>query len=267
MATIVLRQSLVDFVDSWCPPAITRRLRLLSAMRRKYSRLAWLIGTRLRWQVASGPFRGMKYMPFSYGSRLIPKLLGCYEAALHPLIEEVKARSPRVVIDIGCAEGYYAVGLCRSLPGARVIAFDSSHEAREACRRLADANGLSDRIEVFGSCDARSLTAVELSSAVVICDCEGAEVEIFTPEVISALGGSVVIVELHDFIRPCTEQLKQRFAATHTAEIVTEITPAVDRLEVLRAFSAQSTRLAVDEDRNHNGARTAGVWGVFRPRN
>ena len=54
---------------------------------------------------------------------LPPKLLCCYEAELHPAIERAAARNPQLIVTIGCAEGYYAVGMARVLLAARVHAF------------------------------------------------------------------------------------------------------------------------------------------------
>src|SRR4051812_19305855 len=62
-------------------------------------------------RVLQGPFAGMQYVTESYGSQLVPKLLGSYENELHDLVEQIVAQRPKIVIDIGAAEGYYAVGL------------------------------------------------------------------------------------------------------------------------------------------------------------
>src|SRR5512140_2013789 len=63
-----------------------------------------------RLEVLSGPFKGMRYGDFSYNSALIPKLLGTYEADLHNWVGEALATGYDAVINVGCAEGYYAVG-------------------------------------------------------------------------------------------------------------------------------------------------------------
>jgi hypothetical protein len=75
-----------------------------------------------------GPFRGMKYSRDSLLSRNgIPILFGSYELELHTVIEEAIAKRFERIIDIGCAEGYYAVGLARRT-GAIVYAFDCDPE-------------------------------------------------------------------------------------------------------------------------------------------
>src|SRR3954451_18937011 len=67
-------------------------------------------------QVAHGPFAGMEYLPGLEASSgdLVAKLLGTYERELHPVIEGWIAQPPAHMIDIGSAEGYYAVGLTRA---------------------------------------------------------------------------------------------------------------------------------------------------------
>ena len=49
---------------------------------------------------------------------MLPKLLGCYEAALQPHLLALAEGRPVVVQKIGCAEGWYAVGMARLLPNA-----------------------------------------------------------------------------------------------------------------------------------------------------
>ncbi|WP_299504968.1 hypothetical protein [Cypionkella sp.] len=64
-------------------------------------------------KVLSGPFRGMDYpVRASEGSRAA-RLMGSYESSLAPVIEEIVTKAYPVIIDVGSAEGYYAVGLAR----------------------------------------------------------------------------------------------------------------------------------------------------------
>lgn len=50
----------------------------------------------------------------------VPNLVGSYESELHLQIEQLILERPQVVIDVGCAEGYYAVGLAQRLPDATI---------------------------------------------------------------------------------------------------------------------------------------------------
>jgi hypothetical protein len=65
--------------------------------------LANTIAARSGTKVLSGPFQGMDCgNQVSEGSRSA-RLLGCYEASLIPVIEEIIARAYPLVIDIGSA--------------------------------------------------------------------------------------------------------------------------------------------------------------------
>ena len=70
--------------------------------------------------IRSGPFAGMRYVDTATEGALVPRLLGTYESELHPYLKRFAAEGCEDVIDVGCAEGYYAVGLARLMPGALV---------------------------------------------------------------------------------------------------------------------------------------------------
>lgn len=61
--------------------------------------------------VRRGEFAGMRLLDRSVGSAFLPKLVGSYEAKLHPFLRRAATQAWDVVIDGGCAEWYYAVGL------------------------------------------------------------------------------------------------------------------------------------------------------------
>ena len=90
----------------------------------------------------------------------MPKLVGSYEAELHGVIEQIVATDYQVVVDVGCAEGYYANGLARRLPSARVYAFDTDPEARHLCEAMAALNGVEKRVIVGGKCEPDDLNAL-----------------------------------------------------------------------------------------------------------
>jgi hypothetical protein len=166
--------------------------------------------------VQSGPFKGMSYpVRASEGSR-VARLLGAYEASLHPVIETIIARAPDLVIDIGSAEGYYAVGLARRLATARILARDSDVRAQALCRTLAAANGLADRVEVGGLFGHGDFDICAAGRAVVICDIEGGEDALLDPVAAPGLLQADMLVECHPgLVAEVTERIAARFAGTH----------------------------------------------------
>ena len=177
--------------------------------------------------VQGGPFRGMRLLrKSSWGAgEISPKLLGCYEAELHPHMAEVIATSFPLVINVGCAEGYYAVGLARRMPACRVIAYDVSEAAQDVCREAAAANGVAGRLEVRGLCTPQTLVEdlAGNESAFLLVDCEGGELGLLDPALAPGLARCNILVECHDFLnRMITPSLLSRFAATHTVERIDE---------------------------------------------
>src|SRR5262249_28235334 len=120
-----------------------------------WTMLMLLIRIAARRRVGAGPFAGTKPLP----SPVFPplpsgSLLGTAELELHGAIEELVERSYRTVLNLGAADGYYAVGLARRLPSARVVAFETVGELRDIAARSAAANRVADRVHVTGHCDA-----------------------------------------------------------------------------------------------------------------
>jgi SAM-dependent methyltransferase len=186
--------------------------------------------------VQSGPFMGMNYIEQATGSSFVPKLVGSYEAELHDILRGFLMPSAPLlgaVVDVGCAEGYYAVGLARYLPGKpRVLAFDINPEAQGLCNALAEKNGIRDHIEIEQACDPARLQEILAASAasdpdkyaLVVCDCEGYELELLNPSEVSALSSANILVELHDWLRPgITPTLVERFGPTHDIQIIDSV--------------------------------------------
>lgn len=167
-------------------------------------------------QVSGGPFVGMTYDLRASEGGFPARLLGAYEASLHPVIEGVIAARPARILDIGCAEGYYAVGLARRLPGTQVIARDADPRARALCAELARRNGVAARVEVGGLLTQADLHALTGPGTFVLCDIEGAEDDLLDPVRAPALRRTDILVEVHEGMVPgLTDRLTARFAPSH----------------------------------------------------
>ncbi|MGQ0559209.1 MAG: hypothetical protein ACT4OE_06445 [Sphingosinicella sp.] len=166
--------------------------------------------------VAGGPFAGMTYVAHATEGSLIARLLGTYESELHPHLLRIAARPPQCVVNVGCAEGYYAVGLARLMPATIVHAFDIDPKAQDACRALAGQNLVADRVVVGGAFAAEDFQAFAGKRTLVILDVEGAEIDLLRPDLAPALAAMDIIVETHDVACPGTlAALTARFAASH----------------------------------------------------
>lgn len=166
--------------------------------------------------ILQGPFAGMSYLRHATEGALAPRLLGTYECELHPHIEAFARQGFDCVIDVGCAEGYYAVGLARLMPDVDVYAYDIKPEARTACAGLAEQNGVSDRVFVGETFTPAGFEAFADRKCLVLMDVEGAEDDLLRPDLSPALAQMTLIVETHDVYRPgVLARVQERFAPTH----------------------------------------------------
>lgn len=166
--------------------------------------------------IKHGPFAGMSYdVNASEGGR-VPRLLGGYETTLTPIIDAIVEAGPDLVIDVGCAEGYYAVGLARRLPKATIWARDADDKARAKCTKLALDNGVSDRVEVGGVMTHADFDVCLRHRSIVVCDIEGAEEDLLDPDRAKGLFAADILVECHTHQRAdMAAKLRARFEATH----------------------------------------------------
>jgi SAM-dependent methyltransferase len=176
--------------------------------------------------VRHGVFAGMKYPSMkAIGSQIYPKLLGSYEREIQPLLERLCSKNYSEIVDVGCAEGYYAVGLAMRIPGAKVFAFDTNRDAVELCERMARVNGVSDRLFTGRFCDPSTLKNLPLTEkALILSDCEGYEKTLFTGETARLLARHDLLIEVHDFVDiEISAYLRRVFGSTHTVESYSSI--------------------------------------------
>ncbi|HEX3365631.1 hypothetical protein [Phenylobacterium sp.] len=167
-------------------------------------------------RIFGGLFAGMEYVSAAAEGALMPRLLGTYESELHPYLTAFADAGLDCVVDVGCAEGYYAVGLARMIPGVVVHAHDINPVAQTACAELAAKNGVSDRVIIGGEFPPDGFEAFAGRRMLVMVDTEGAEIEILQPALSPALAGMNIIVETHDiFRRGCLATMIERFSPTH----------------------------------------------------
>lgn len=174
--------------------------------------------------VLEGPFRGMRYPKRSLLNRDgIPLLFGTYELELHPVIEEVASNRYDCIVDVGSAEGYYAVGLALRTK-TPVHAFDCEPRERHYLREMARLNGVGELVRTGSWCDPKVLSRlVGGHRCLVISDCEGFEFDLFNDECAAAARASDLIIELHEdgSEKGPRNKLLKRFQGTHINQIIT----------------------------------------------
>ncbi len=202
--------------------------------------------------VQSGPFAGMKMLDEKGGwddGNLKTKCLGCYEEELHPIIEYeierlIKLENPRIV-DLGCAEGYYSIGLARRLSKATIYGVDVSDKCLELARKAAELNGVEIK---FGAVISDVMNKPDL----VICDVEGHEADYLNLNYFPNLAHADIIVECHDcgeINNHFTKILTERFSLTHNVECIFEGARNPNKYGILQKAESLHRWMAVCEGR------------------
>lgn len=207
--------------------------------------------------VLHGPFKGMQYPQLkSAGSTLSPKIIGSYERELHQIMNIICKTQYTEIVDIGCAEGYYAVGLAMRIADATILAFDTDSNARQLCKTMAIHNNVSNNVKVGAQCDADLLAILPYTKkALIICDCEGYEKSLFTPKNLPALANHDLLIETHDFIDiDISTHLKELFSKTHVIQAI----QSMDDIQKARCWS-------YDELSSYTLAEKRILLGEFRP--
>jgi hypothetical protein len=194
--------------------------------------------------VQDGPFKGMTYVAVPSEGGIAPKLLGVYETALHDVFLDAPERGYDAVLNVGCAEGFYAVGCARLLPDTPVVAWDIDPAARGKCLELARLNGVEARIDLRERFEAQHVNHVcsELSAklgrqpkGLLVMDCEGAEFDL-----LDAQAGDFrwldLVVEVHPGRDRTARTLAERFESTHVIDerqartVVPDLPPWLEKL-------------------------------------
>jgi hypothetical protein len=201
-------------------------------------------------QVVGGPFVGLPYLAFASGSGLLPKIVGCYEAELHPIVDLVCRRGYDRLIDIGSGEGYYVAGFGRALPNLEIVAVDTDPLARARLKQLVQRNGLTKRVRRLASIDNSRLDREIKGRALIWSDCEGFEDDLLRPELSPGLRRTDVLVETHEFLRPgVVARLIERFASSHSITRIPMAPRDVRSFPALARLTDSEQARALDEGR------------------
>lgn len=173
--------------------------------------------------VQDGPFRGLRLgRTIHWGHDMIAMLLGQYEAEVAAALFARDLRAYSVFVDIGAANGYFAVGMALKA-GLPVVAFEIDPASRAVIRANAALNGID--LDLREEATPAALDAVlggaerkAKGRALILVDIEGAELAVLDPAAAPGLATADLVVENHVVEgRSSVDILAERLAATHDA--------------------------------------------------
>ncbi|MBP9193973.1 MAG: hypothetical protein KBF57_04770 [Saprospiraceae bacterium] len=217
--------------------------------------------------VNDGPFKGVKYSRTqAYGSSVLPKLTGSYEACLHAIWYELLLNNYNIIIHLGAGEGYYVNGmqqLFQPVNGSIAIECDLRNVA--LLKENLEVNGLADKVTIISE----KAVAEHLQHwggpgrKLWICDIEGDEKNLFTSASVQHLAESDLVIELHEFKdRGMVDHISEVFCHSHSIQLVqeNEMDPVSKRFLVSSQEAANAFK-CLDERRPE-----AMRWAVIRSR-
>ena len=219
--------------------------------------------------VLNGPFRGLKYPEFkSRSSSLYSKLIGSYEMELHHVIKQMINEEFDQIINMGCAEGYYAVGLAISLPNVDIYAYDIDSEARKLTLEMASINGVSDRVFVKKKIESSSFKKIDFTKkTLIISDIEGYERFIFIPSVVQYLKNCFLIIETHDWVDiHISSNIENVFKASHNIKSIQSVGDNI-KAKTYKFNELKDVDLLTKYRIFEEGRRFIDEWLIMSPKN
>jgi SAM-dependent methyltransferase len=193
-------------------------------------------------RVLRGPFRGMRIDPSAVSwadGDIIRKLLGTYEEELHSIVlDAVVTAGQGRLVNVGCAEGYYAVGFARL--GLNVVAVDIQDLALDMAGRNAGLNEVSITFD--------KIPPPPVEGDFWWVDIEGEELNLLSDY--RRWIGVTILVELHEWKdREMVEKFRARFSPTHKVALVEASGRNPNRYPFLSEFPDSARWQAMSEGR------------------
>jgi hypothetical protein len=203
------------------------------------------------YKVLNGVFKELQYPSLNITeSALVPKIVGSYEYQLQPWFSQITKSNYSDIIDIGSAEGYYAVGLAKKMPNAIIHCYDINEKDIEFSKQMAKVNNVNN-LTWNTFCDENTLLKfVYRGKTLIISDCEGYELKLFTKAVIEKCKHVDFLIELHDVVNPIiSSHILSSFQNTHTFTVVNNRNVDYSKLNGLQKLSPKEREFALFEHR------------------
>lgn len=220
--------------------------------------------------VCEGPFAGLRLpeTPLWGGPDTAAKILGIYEREVVDIVAQGAGDGRRVLVDLGAADGFYALGSVGLGLFEHCIAYEADANRRKALISSAAHAGIEDKLLVRGHAGESVFSdliadGVDFAETVILCDIEGGEFEIFDPETLWMIREAQVVIEIHDWSASKTLTGGLKLMAENVFDV------SVVRTGCRDLSSFRDLRRLPDNERwllASEGRREMGVWLHFKPR-
>ncbi len=207
--------------------------------------------------VKYGPFKGMKLVEENWWGKadLGSQCLGLYEKEILNIINKVKRDEYNTFIDIGAADGYYAVGMLVSGKVSDCICFEKSDYGRKVIVKNWENNGSIGHLKVFEEANLETIASLDpnlINKALILIDIEGAEFDLLDSNFLNICANSTLIMEIHNWVENFEElyiQLLTKADKFFDIEIIDHSDRPINHILEIQDFSDDNRNLLVSEGR------------------
>lgn len=220
--------------------------------------------------VKNGYFKGMKLGRLAWGARDAgPMILGTYEHQVQSVIMNSPERY-KVFVDIGAADGFYAIGLVLNGRFDEAVCFESNSKSRISILENAKENGVENKVSIHGTAERdfhTQLTAklgLNPKEMLFLIDIEGGEFEILDPEIFKALQKSMFVIEIHRTPRDFQEKyalLVENASIFFDIETIYSSSSSSDFHQAMENWADEDRQIVISE-----GRRYQMEWIVLTPK-
>ena len=204
--------------------------------------------------VQEGPFKGMIISEDQFwgpGDKA-SKILGLYEKEIQDLINQIQEKNNfPTFIDIGGADGFFAVGSVKNNLFKNCEVFEISKRGRLAIEKSAIKNNVNDQISIKGEANEKILSSIEnINNSVILCDIEGSEYDLFSENLIKNMHPSNVIIEIHKNPDISLNEFEDKFKNLFSINKITQEPRSLKGFGELKNFNDNNRALLASEGRS-----------------
>lgn len=158
-------------------------------------------------KIMNGHYKNTYFLNKSHWSKFdhASKLLGLYEEQVQDLIVNTQRKNNlKNFINIGCAEGYHALGLIKNNFFDKSICYEISEVARNILKENLKKNNIENKVKIRGEANSnqikKDLENLTIEETLFLIDIEGNEFKLFSDNDFNFLKKGFFIIEDHNFM-------------------------------------------------------------------
>lgn len=207
--------------------------------------------------VKYGPFKGLLLNQDTWWGKLDlgAQCFGLYEKEILDIIDLVEDTEYQSFIDIGAADGYYAIGMLVSGKVKKSICFEQSPDGQKSISKNWEINSKIGEIEIHGEANNISLDKVsshDLFRSLVLIDIEGYEFDLLSKNVLKKFKDCDLIIEIHNWVDDFEKKyarLIEDILQYFKIEVIERTERPTINIPELRSFTDDNRLLLISERR------------------